>query len=202
LRVLPHTHWIFDLDGTLTIGAHDFDAIRAALGLPSGKGILEAIGELPPARAATAMTWLDEHEYALACASVAAAGADTLLGALHARHVRLGIVTRNSLRNLEATLRAAGLLGHFDPTGFVTRERGRPKPSPDGILHLLATWGAAATDAVMVGNHRMDLEAGRAAGVTTVHVDTTGAFPWSEHADLEVTSLVQLVAMLGAARVD
>ena len=35
--------WIFDLDGTLTVAAHDFDAIRAELGLPQGRPILEAL---------------------------------------------------------------------------------------------------------------------------------------------------------------
>ena len=100
--------------GTLTIGAHDFAAIRRALCLPPDKGILESIAELPPERAADAMRWLDEHEYELACASEPAPGADELLRALSSQGVRLGIVTRNSLRNLEATLRATGLFDYFE----------------------------------------------------------------------------------------
>jgi len=195
--VLRHTHWVFDLDGTLTVGAHDFAAIRRTLGLPAQRGILEAIADLPAERAAAAMRWLDDHEYELACAARAAAGADLLLSRLVGRGVRLGIVTRNSLPNLEATLRAADLLHYFEPSGFVTRELTAPKPRPDGILHLLGLWGAPATAAVMVGNHAMDLLAGRAAGTTTVHVDSSGAFPWSEHADVEVTSLADIVALLG-----
>jgi HAD superfamily hydrolase (TIGR01509 family) len=194
---LRHAHWVFDLDGTLTIGAHDFAAIRRMLGLPAGQGILEAIAELPAERAAAAMAWLDDHEYELACTARAADGADALLARLVARGARFGIVTRNSLRNLETTLQAAGLLHHFEPSGFVTRELTAPKPRPDGILHLLALWGASAANAVMVGNHAMDLLAGRAAGTTTIHVDASGAFPWSEHADVEVTSLRDLVVSLG-----
>ena len=40
-------YWIFDLDGTLTIAVHDFDAIRDELGLPAGEPILEAMSKLP-----------------------------------------------------------------------------------------------------------------------------------------------------------
>jgi HAD superfamily hydrolase (TIGR01509 family) len=197
LRDLRHAHWIFDLDGTLTVAVHDFAAIRRTLALPPDQGILEAIARLSPQRAVQAMRWLDAHEYELACTAKPAPGASRLLGALRARGARLGIVTRNSLRNLGATLRAADLLDHFDPAGFVTRELCSPKPRPDGILHLLALWRATAADAVMVGNHRIDLEAGRAAGTVTVHVDACGTFPWSEHADLEVTSLADLIPLLG-----
>jgi phosphoglycolate phosphatase-like HAD superfamily hydrolase len=39
--------WIFDMDGTLTVDVHDFDAIRTALGLPSGQPILEIIATMP-----------------------------------------------------------------------------------------------------------------------------------------------------------
>lgn len=196
LRLAGHTHWIFDLDGTLAIGAHDFAAIRRSLGLPAKKGILEAIAELPAERGRAALRWLDEHEYELACSSRAAEGADDLLAELRTHGARVGIFTRNSLRNIEATLRACGLLHHFEHSGFVSRELGAPKPHPDGINHLLALWDAPRAAAVMVGNHRFDLVAGRAAGVATVHVDTSGSFPWSEHADLEVRSLTELTSML------
>jgi HAD superfamily hydrolase (TIGR01509 family) len=191
---LHHDCWIFDLDGTLTIAAHDFAAIRAMLDLPErGVGILEAIAAMPPERAAPLLERLDDHEYEIACASTAAPGADALLAELRARGARLGIFTRNSLRNVEATLEAAGLRRHFEPCDFITRDAGPPKPQPHGLLRLLETWGATAALAVMVGDHRMDLEAGRAAGITTVHVDPTGAFPWSEHADVEVRSLEELL---------
>ena len=166
------------------------------LGLPMGKGILDSIAELPAARARELLAKLDEHEYELACASVMAPGADVLLAALVERGVRLGIVTQNNLRNLETTLEATGLRGYFQGDGFVTRETGAPKPRPDGILRLLAAWDTTPTDAVMIGNHRIDLEAGRAAGTATVHVDPKGIFEWSEHADLEVRSLRDMLALL------
>ena len=36
-HLLKRKHWIFDLDGTLTIAVHDFNAIRKELGIPEGK---------------------------------------------------------------------------------------------------------------------------------------------------------------------
>ncbi|RMH01984.1 MAG: HAD family hydrolase, partial [Planctomycetota bacterium] len=51
---------------------------------------------------------------------------------------------------------------------------------------------------VMVGDFRFDLEAGRAAGCLTVHVDPAGAFPWPELADLKVRGLAELLAALEA----
>jgi len=41
-------HWIFDMDGTLTLAVHDFDEIRKSLGIVEGKPILEAISEMTP----------------------------------------------------------------------------------------------------------------------------------------------------------
>jgi phosphoglycolate phosphatase-like HAD superfamily hydrolase len=75
----------------------------------------------------------------------------------------------------------------------MTRDNARPKPDPDGIYQLLDLWRAATATAVMVGNHRHDLAAGRAAGVSTVHVDTEGVFEWADLADVRVLSLLELL---------
>ena len=42
------THWIFDMDGTLTLAVHDFPAIRNKLGINKDLDIIEAIESLPP----------------------------------------------------------------------------------------------------------------------------------------------------------
>ena len=39
--LLKRKNWIFDLDGTLTVAVHDFDAIRKELGIPAGLPIVE-----------------------------------------------------------------------------------------------------------------------------------------------------------------
>jgi HAD superfamily hydrolase (TIGR01509 family) len=190
-------HWIFDMDGTLTVAVHDFDAIRAELGLEPRKPILEQLAELPESRARELFARLDALELELARQARAAEGASHLLESLADRGARLGIVTRNSHGNALETLRFAGLEGFFAPECVLGREAAAPKPDPQGIRHLLARWNAAPGSAVMVGDYRFDLIAGRAAGTATVYVDPDGAFPFAEHADVSVDSLVALARLLG-----
>jgi len=189
-------HWVFDLDGTLTVPVHDFAAIRAMLGLPEGVGILESLRAMPPEQSAPLVRRLDEFEYELARNAVVAAGAHELLAELALRGVRLGIVTQNNARNVDATLAATGLASYFSSGAFSTREHARPKPSPEGIHALLTRWKADASTTVMVGNHLIDLLAGRAAGTSTVLVAEHHEPAWREHADLVVASLSELHALL------
>jgi phosphoglycolate phosphatase-like HAD superfamily hydrolase len=48
----------------------------------------------------------------------------------------------------------------------------------------------------MVGDYLYDLQAGRAAGTATVHVDPSGRFAFAEHADVQVPSLEALLMLL------
>ena len=187
-------HWIFDLDGTLTVAVHDFDAIRVALGLPRGEPILELLAALDPAEAAPLRRRLDEIELELARAARAADGAHDLLAALRSRGARVGILTRNSHHNALETLARCGLQGHFSPTDVIARDHGPLKPNPAGVHALLRAWRAAPSSAVMVGDYLYDLQAGRNAGTATVYVDVSGEFPFAEHADLSVRNLAELLA--------
>jgi HAD superfamily hydrolase (TIGR01509 family) len=189
-------HWIFDMDGTLTVAVHDFDAIRAELGLEARKPILEQLAALPESRARELFQRLDALELELAQQARAAAGAEGLLESLATRGSRLGILTRNSHANALETLRCCGLARFFAPDCVLGREAGAPKPDPQGIRRLLARWDAAPESAVMVGDYRFDLLAGRAAGTVTVYVDPEGAFPFAEHADVSVDSLAALAELL------
>ena len=196
MDLAKRAHWIFDMDGTLTVAVHDFDAIRAELGLPQGKPILEELALLPEHEARGLFERLDRLELELARSARAAAGAFALLETLARRAARLGILTRNSHANALETLRACGLERFFDGACIVGREAATPKPDPGGIHHLLDAWRAEPRQAVMVGDYRYDLLAGRAAGTATVYVDTSGAFPFAEHADVSVQSLEELAALL------
>ena len=191
LRALRH--WIFDLDGTLTLAVHDFDALRRDLGLPLGQPILEAVAERPPDEAQRLMRELDLLEARLVEETSAAPGASELLGELASRSCRLGILTRNSRENALATLEHCGLSAHFDAADVLGRDEVQPKPHPAGILTLLGSWSADTSAAVMLGDFRYDLEAGRAAGVMTVSVDPSGAHPFASLADHCVDSLAELV---------
>ena len=49
-------HWIFDLDGTLTVSAHDFEHMRRELGLAPETPILEALHAMPQEQALQSAT--------------------------------------------------------------------------------------------------------------------------------------------------
>lgn len=188
-------HWIFDLDGTLTESVHDFAAFKASVGLPVDQPILESLGALAPDRAAEVYDALDRWERGLALQALAAPAALALLTELQEAGCRLGILTRNSREVALLTLHAAGFAAFFEADHVLGRAEAPPKPSPAGVLRLLAAWRAAPADAVMVGDWDFDVMAGRAAGVQTILVDRLGRFPVPPpEADRVVPSLAALLA--------
>ena len=191
--------WIFDMDGTLTVPAHDFDAIRRDLGLPQGRPILEQIAELPVEKAEPLYERLDEIERDIAGRAQAQPGANELLSALRARRVTLGILTRNSHAAALETLRTCGLADFFESEHVMSRERCDLKPSGDGIRRLLALWEASPAQAVMVGDYVFDIMAGRDAGTTTVFIDNLGRPEFAEQADRSVKGLHELLALVDHA---
>lgn len=190
--ILSRKHWIFDMDGTLTVAKHDFDAIREELGLPFGLPILESLAKLPDAESAPLHRRLDEIELEVAERSESAEGAAKLLEVLLSQGAQIGILTRNNASNIHVTLKAAGLLHYFAEDDLLSRDCALPKPAPDGIYHLLKNWQATADDAVMVGDYIHDLHAGRNAKTATVYLDVSSQFPFKDSADLCVSHLSEL----------
>ena len=90
------------------------------------------------------------------------------------------------------TLHACAIDHFFPLDNILDRDSCLPKPSPDGILHLLSFWQADAADTVMVGDYLYDLEVGKQAGVATIHLDTHGDVDWSVLTDLRVESLGEI----------
>lgn len=186
-------HWVFDLDGTLTVAVHDFAMIRAELGVPDGADILGFLASLPGQEAQLLHERLQRIELELARVTVAARGARELLQRLRDTGACLGILTRNTRENALRTLDLIGLGGYFETGHILGREQALPKPDPDGILRLAECWGTPSVDTVMVGDYLYDLQAGRRAGALTVHVDAGSSFCWPEFTDLPVDSLEELV---------
>lgn len=194
--ILARNHWVFDLDGTLTLPVHDFAAIRAALGVPDGTDILDFLANLPPEEAQPLREKLQTIEEELAAQTAAAPGVVPLVERLHRRGARLGILTRNTRENALRTLEAIGVRRFFPPACIFGRDEALPKPHPDGVRQLAALWGTAPHELVMVGDYLYDLQSGRAAGAATVHVDRSGTFRWPELADLRVGTLAELAVRL------
>jgi phosphoglycolate phosphatase-like HAD superfamily hydrolase len=108
----------------------------------------------------------------------------------------MGILTRNSRRNALVTLDVCNLLEFFQPECILGRESAAPKPSPAGVEMLLKTWDARPEQAVMCGDFRYDLEAGRNAGTATVYVDIDDEDEWTQQADFRVLNLGELEKLI------
>ena len=81
--LLQRKYWIFDLDGTLTVAVHDFNAIRNELGIPAGQPIIKTIESLPDNESLALQQKLQEIEENLARNARPAKGVKNLLEALH-----------------------------------------------------------------------------------------------------------------------
>jgi HAD superfamily hydrolase (TIGR01509 family) len=184
------------MDGTLTVSAHDFEHMRRELGLAPQTPILEALQAMPANEAAPLWESLNELEFYYAGKASIMQGARELLQKLHAGGRQLAILTRNTMPVVKQTLQACKI-DHFFPLDHILdRDACTPKPSPDGIQQLLQYWQADADDTVMVGDYLYDLEAGKGAGVATIHLDTRGDVDWSEFTDLHVEGLGEIIEHL------
>lgn len=192
-RVQRCAHWIFDMDGTLTVPAHDFSYARHALKIAAHEDILSALARRSSEEQKKASAWLANWELEIARTSVAQEDAVRLLDALTARGCTLGVVTRNTRPNALITLRAAGLDRWFRDEDVLGRESAPPKPKPDALNDLLQRWGAVPSDGVMVGDYIHDVRAGNAAGMATVLVLRGAASPSDEEADWVVRTLDEVM---------
>jgi phosphoglycolate phosphatase len=212
---------IFDFDGTLATGRYDFQAMRDRVyGLAEAHGVgkdslhglyvLEAVEEAANRIAssggdaarfrAEAESIILDIEMRGARESELLPGIPQSMAALRQHGYRLAVVTRNSRRVVEVIPGATALACD----AFLTREAvARVKPHPEHLLAALNALACAATDAAMVGDHPMDIAAGRAAGTATIGV-LTGAGTrdtlTEAGADIVVASVVDVAEMLTDGR--
>jgi HAD superfamily hydrolase (TIGR01509 family) len=194
--ILLRQHWVFDLDGTLTLPVHDFSVIRKALGVPKGTDILSYLASLPEEEAQPLHEILVELETGLLDRIEPAPGLVLLIDGLHRRGARLGILTRNTRMVARQTLECLGIEEYFPEEYILGRGCVPPKPDPEGLYRLSEQWGTAPEELVMVGDYLFDLQTGRNAGAATVHVDRTRSFAWPELADICVETLAELHTIL------
>lgn len=188
-------HWVFDMDGTLTIAVHDFLYIRRMLEIPEHADILGHLASLPDTEAQQKHTWLLEHERQLALDSVPAPGAVELVQHLHEQGRDLAILTRNAHELARLTLKAIDLLDYFKDELIYGREQAIPKPHPDGLLKIAQHWQVAPQDMIMVGDFSMDLKTAQAAGTYAVQVNTADNL-WPDLTDFHAIDCQQLLSSL------
>ena len=194
---------LFDLDGTLVDSVPDLarsvNAALRAVGLPQvgeaqirhwvGNGAARLLhramtgqpdGMAPAAQHTAAMDAFNACYAAASCQdSRLYTGVAEVVAMLHARGVRLAVVTNKPERFVAPLLEALGLGGRFAClVGGDSTARQKPDPLP--IETALAQLDCAPGDALLVGDSRVDMAAGCAAGVTTVAVsygyDASGDF--------------------------
>ncbi len=92
-----------------------------------------------------------------------------VLGRLRARGIKVAIITRNCADAVRIVFPDMDV--YVD--SVVTRDDvDRVKPHPNHVAKVLSTLGVNAEEAIMVGDHPTDIQAGRALGVRTVAVLT------------------------------
>lgn len=162
---------IFDMDGTLTRPTLDFPSIRAAIGI--AEPLLENMLALPPGPDRDrAFEILDRFETEAAEVSELNDDAREVLDFLAARRIPSALVTRNSRRSTDRVLRKHGLSFEM----VVTREDAPAKPRPEPLWLICGKLGVEPPHALMVGDFKFDIVAGRNAGTRTALL-TNGKTP-------------------------
>ncbi len=181
---------LFDLDGTLVDTNIDFALMKremTSLALDTGvaEEALAGLDILGIARAAAAhvgltqgppqteklysraLSILEDIEMRHARDTRPIPFAKELICVLRERDVRIGVVTRNCRKASELSLLIAGI----DPDVLVCREDTlNHKPHPEPILHALECLNSLPGNSIMVGDHIMDVQSGKAAGLKTIGV--------------------------------
>lgn len=196
----PHPGWsdiqatLFDLDGTLVHTPIDFPAMKQAVleateaegfdaGSFRGLDVLGIIGEAarrlkdPSEFRKRTDKILQDIEVEAAHRGVEAAGAGETLSWLMRHGIRVGIVTRNCPEAVAITLSRTPLPHHV----LVTRsDTPHVKPHPEHLWLALRKLERRPENALMIGDHRMDILGGIAAGMRTAgivaHGGTADAF--------------------------
>jgi HAD superfamily hydrolase (TIGR01549 family) len=185
---------LFDLDGTLLRVSIDFEQMKQQMlhlaeayrvhdASLRDLDILAIVGESitrlkRAGRHDDARRLALEADDTLAATEIAASrlaapmpGADRLLAELQRAGFRSAIVTRNSRPAAVTAMRRVGI----PPLPVLSRQDvPYPKPNPDHLYRALARLESCPERAIMVGDHWMDIKAGRSAGASTAGVLTPG----------------------------
>ncbi|MEM6986038.1 MAG: phosphoglycolate phosphatase [Pseudomonadota bacterium] len=205
----------FDLDGTLIDTAPDMggalNRMLAAHGrapidpadyrhlVSDGSRALTRLGFGPPRddaeQAARVAEFLHHYSACLADESVLFPGMASLLDALDARGVVVGIVTNKPGAFTEPLLQQMGLRERF--ASVVSSDTiAKRKPDPDPIWHAAEESDVDPAACVYVGDAERDIIAGRAAGMRTLAV-SWGYFPASTRlADWQPDAIVDTPAAI------
>lgn len=184
---------IFDMDGTITKPYIDWRALRAEIGAPMEKTIIEHIDSLEPDRARWATEVLERWEEESSVNSEINEGVEELLAYLQEKGIKTALVTNNNGACVGIVLEKHDL--RFDVA--LSRDDGEVKPSEDLIVKALERLGVQTEEAIVVGDGRFDVEASARAGVRSVYL--CHATPSFEH-ECTIRSLAEVREILEGRR--
>jgi 2-phosphoglycolate phosphatase len=209
---------LFDLDGTLLDTAPDMIAVLDQLMIEESREPLDyeygrahvsngslglvdiAFGKLDEAhRLSLRDRYLDLYEQHLATRTTPFEGMDTVLEHLEQKNIPWGVVTNKPGYLTEPLLESLELLSRCAcvVSGDTLPER---KPHPRPLLYAADLIGIEPSQAIYVGDANRDIEAGRAAGMTTVAA-TYGFImpdddPTNWHADHYIDAPMELLSLV------
>lgn len=180
---------LFDLDGTLIDTAPDFIRCLNQLRLDHGLEALPAaqirrsvsngaramiqvgfgLESEHPDYLAKHTAFLDLYEAGVAVETTLFQGMDDLLLALEARRIPWGIVTNKPVRFAGPLIEALGLKKRC-ATLICPDHVEQRKPHPEALYLACKEIGANPEDAIYIGDHLRDIEAGKNAGMKTIAV--------------------------------
>lgn len=212
---------IFDLDGTIadtlpliyeafdaalrpSLGRRLEDAeVRALFGPPDNYIIRSIVPEAE--QAAAFQRYVDTYEREHDRLVTAFHGLDEVTRRAAAAGVKLGVVTGKSRQTALFTLEEIGLLPIFGAI-YAGDDVERQKPDPEAVIKILHDLGHdPAEPGAFIGDSAADVEAGRAAGLTTIAV--TWGSPdhdqlMASNPDILVHTPDELITALGLTRTD
>jgi phosphoglycolate phosphatase len=180
---------LFDLDGTLIDTAPDFirclNELRLSRSLESlppavirrsvsnGARAMVRIGfgleQDEPGYIELHTAFLDLYEAGVAIETTLFEGMEDVLGSLEARGIPWGIVTNKPARFATPLIRALNLEKRC-ATLICPDHVAQRKPHPEALFLACNEAGARPEQAIYVGDHERDIEAGRNAGMKTIAV--------------------------------
>ena len=99
-------------------------------------------------------------------------GVKRTLQSLKERGVKIGIVTGRMTKGERKWLELRRLSIHQFVDSMVTGAEAPAKPAPDGLIKCIKELGLSVKECIFVGDSRVDVIAGRKAGVKTVAIHT------------------------------
>ena len=185
---------VFDMDGTLTHDAMDFEALRVDLGLSERRPILEWIAGLRELERDNATKILEQHERRAAEMCRLRAGVVDMLEELTRRGVRAALLTRNSQSSVRRIVTRHRLAFEV----VVSRDEPPFKPHPASLERILRHFGVGPGEALMVGDNIFDLQVAHGAQVASVLL-LDGAVPlppFAGRADFCISDIADIVKLL------